>query len=85
MGVPGPGDVASLSDHYAATPLVHIIWSGLTLAFLARRIRVRVLAICHVLTTFTVVLATANHVATDAAAGAATLAIGSLVQQLLTG
>ncbi|MET8721502.1 hypothetical protein [Streptomyces misionensis] len=34
---------------------------------------------------FTVILATANHFVSDAVAGAATLAVGFLVQQLLTG
>ncbi|WP_019074970.1 phosphatase PAP2 family protein [Streptomyces hokutonensis] len=82
------GDVASLSNQYAAMPSVHIIWSawsGLTLAFLARRTWVRVLGLCYPLATFTVILATANHFVTDAAAGAATLAVGFLVQRLLTG
>ncbi|MEU9396386.1 phosphatase PAP2 family protein [Streptomyces sp. NPDC048324] len=82
------GDVASLSNQYAAMPSVHIIWStwsGLTLAFLARRTWVRVLGACYPLATFTVILATANHFVADAAAGAATLAIGFFVQRLLTG
>ena len=82
------GDVASLSNQYAAMPSVHIIWSawsGLTLVFLARRTWVRVLGACYPLATFTVILATANHFVTDAAAGAATLALGFLIQRLLTG
>ncbi|MFG3064222.1 phosphatase PAP2 family protein [Streptomyces sp. NPDC048231] len=82
------GDVASLSNQYAAMPSVHIIWSawsGLTLTFLARRTWVRVLGACYPLATFTVILATANHFVTDAAAGAATLALGFLIQRLLTG
>lgn len=81
------GDVASLSNQYAAMPSVHIIWSawsGLTLAFLARRTWVRVLGACYPLATFTVILATANHFVTDALAGAATLAVGFLIQRLLT-
>ncbi|MDT0467404.1 phosphatase PAP2 family protein [Streptomyces sp. DSM 41699] len=82
------GDVASLSNQYAAMPSVHIIWSawsGLTLVFLARHAWVRALGACHPLATFTVILATANHFVTDAAAGAATLALGFLTQRLLTG
>jgi hypothetical protein len=82
------GDVASLSNQYAAMPSVHIVWStwaGLTLAFLARRTWVRVLGACYPLATFTVILATANHFVADAAAGAATLATGFLIQRLLTG
>ncbi|MFF7639838.1 phosphatase PAP2 family protein [Streptomyces canus] len=82
------GDVASLSNQYAAMPSVHIIWStwsGLTLAFLARRTWVRVLGVCYPVVTFTVILATANHFVADAAAGAATLAVAFLLQRLLTG
>jgi hypothetical protein len=82
------GDVAALSNQYAAMPSVHIIWSawsGLTLAHLARRTWVRVLGACYPLATFTVILATANHFVADAAAGAATLATGFLLQQLATG
>ncbi|MGY6021761.1 phosphatase PAP2 family protein [Streptomyces spinosirectus] len=82
------GDVASLSNQYAAMPSVHIVWStwaGLTLAFLARRTWVRVLGICYPVATFAVILATANHFVADAAAGAATLAISFLLQILLTG
>ena len=69
-------------------PSVHIIWSGwsgLTLAFLARRCWVRVLGVLYPLATFTVILATANHFLTDALAGAATLALGFVLQQMLTG
>lgn len=82
------GDVASMSNQYAAMPSVHIIWSawaGLALAFLARRTWVRVLGVLYPLATFTVILATANHFLADAAAGAATLAAGFLIQRLLTG
>ncbi|WP_328828896.1 phosphatase PAP2 family protein [Streptomyces sp. NBC_00252] len=43
------------------------------------------LGLCYPLATFTVILATANHFVTDAAAGAATLATGFLIQRLLTG
>ncbi|MCX4452358.1 phosphatase PAP2 family protein [Streptomyces sp. NBC_01728] len=82
------GDVASLSNQYAAMPSVHIIWSvwsGLTLAFLARHAWVRVLGACYPLATFTVILTTANHFVADALAGAVVLAVGFLLQQLLTG
>ncbi|MBY8888842.1 phosphatase PAP2 family protein [Streptomyces sp. PTM05] len=82
------GDVASMSNQYAAMPSVHIIWSawsGLTLACLARRTWVKVLGVCYPLATFTVIIATANHFLTDAFAGAATLAIGYAAQRALTG
>ncbi|WP_329311079.1 phosphatase PAP2 family protein [Streptomyces sp. NBC_01262] len=82
------GDVASLSNQYAAMPSVHIVWSawsGLAVAFLARRTWVRVLGAVYPLATFTVILATANHFVADAVAGALTLAAGFLLQRLLTG
>lgn len=80
--------MASLSNQYAAMPSVHIVWSawsGLTLVCLARRTWVRLLGACYPLATFTVILATANHFITDAVAGAVTLALGFLLQRLLTG
>jgi PAP2 superfamily protein len=82
------GDVASLSNQYAAMPSVHIIWSswsGLALLHLARRRWIKVLGALYPLATFTVILATANHFVTDAAVGAAVLACGFLIQRLLTG
>jgi PAP2 superfamily len=82
------GHVASVSNQYAAMPSVHIVWSawcGLTLAFLARRTWVRVLGVCYPLATFVVILSTGNHFLADAVAGAATLAVGFLIQRLLTG
>ena len=45
----------------------------------------KILGILYPLVTFTVILATANHFVTDAIAGAATLALGFLIQRLLTG
>ena len=82
------GHVSSVSNQYAAMPSVHIVWSGwcgATIAALARRTWVRVVGLCYPLFTFTVILATANHFLTDAVAGALTLALGFLIQRLLTG
>ncbi|MFG2523517.1 phosphatase PAP2 family protein [Streptomyces sp. NPDC048527] len=82
------GDVASLSHQYAAMPSVHIIgsaWSGLALAFLARRAWVSILGCAYPLATFTVIRSTANHFVADAIAGALTLTLGFLVQRLLAG
>ncbi|MBM9503162.1 phosphatase PAP2 family protein [Streptomyces sp. KK5PA1] len=84
----GSGHVSSVSNQYAAMPSVHIVWStwsGLTLAALAHRTWVRVLGVCYPLATFTVILATANHFVADAVGGALTLAVGFLIQRLLTG
>ncbi|MCC2275231.1 phosphatase PAP2 family protein [Streptomyces sp. ET3-23] len=82
------GDVAQLSNQDAAMPSVHIVWSawcGTVLFHLARRTWVRALGVLYPLATFTVIIATANHFITDAVAGAATLAVGFLVQRVLTG
>ena len=82
------GHVSTVSNQYAAMPSVHIVWSawaGLTLAFLARRTWVRVLGACYPLCTFVAIISTANHFFADAVAGATTLAIGFLIQRLLTG
>ncbi|MDJ0341739.1 phosphatase PAP2 family protein [Streptomyces sp. H10-C2] len=82
------GDVASMSNQYAAMPSVHIAWSawsGLALVHLARRRWVKILGALYPLATFAVILSTANHFVADAAAGAATLAAGFLIQRLLTG
>jgi hypothetical protein len=84
----GSGQVSGVSNQYAAMPSVHIVWSawsGLTVAFLARHTWVRVLGVCYPLATFTVILGTANHFLADAVAGAATLALGFLIQRLLIG
>ncbi len=82
------GHVSNVSNQYAAMPSVHIVWSawaGLTVACLARHTWVRVLGVCYPLATFVVIISTANHFLADAVAGAAVLAIGFLVQRLLTG
>jgi len=82
------GHVSTVSNQYAAMPSVHIVWSawsGLTLAFLARRTWVKVLGLCYPLATFVVIISTANHFFADAVAGAATLTLGFLIQRLLTG
>ncbi|MEW1862531.1 MULTISPECIES: phosphatase PAP2 family protein [unclassified Streptomyces] len=82
------GHVSTVSNQYAAMPSVHIVWSawcGLTLFFLARWTWLRVLGVCYPLATFVVIISTANHFFADAVAGAATLAIGFLLQRLLFG
>jgi hypothetical protein len=84
----GSGHVSTVSNLYAAMPSVHIVWaawSGLTVAFLARHTWVRVLGVLYPLATLTVILSTGNHFIADAAGGAVTLALGFLIQHLLTG
>lgn len=82
------GHVDSVSNQYAAMPSVHIVWSawsGLTIAHLARRTWAKVLGLCYPMATFVVIISTANHFFADAVGGALALALGFLIQRLLTG
>jgi PAP2 superfamily protein len=82
------GDVAAASNQYAAMPSLHIawsLWSGVTVAMLARRGWVRLLGACYPFATCFVIVATANHFVLDAVGGAAVLACGYAVQYRLTG
>jgi hypothetical protein len=84
----GSGPVSTVSNLYAAMPSVHIVWaawSGLTVAFLARSTWIRVLGALYPVATLVVILATGNHFIADAAGGALTLAVGFLIQRLLSG
>lgn len=84
----GSGPVSTVSNLYAAMPSVHIVWaawSGLTVAFLARSTWIRVLGALYPVATLVVILATGNHFIADAVGGALTLAVGFLIQRLLSG
>lgn len=84
----GSGQVASLSNQYAAMPSVHVAWStwcGVTLFRLARLRWVKVLGLLYPVLTCTVILATANHFVADAGGGLATLAAAFGLQRLLRG
>lgn len=82
------GDMASVSNQFAAMPSMHIgwsLWCGLTIAFLARRRWVRVVALLYPLVTLVVIVASANHFFMDAVAGAACTGIGLLSSRLVYG
>jgi PAP2 superfamily len=84
----GSGDVADMSNQFAAMPSLHIgwaLWCGITLWRLAPRRSVRILGLCYPLVTLAVIVGTANHFVLDAAGGAAALAIGYGVQRLVSG
>lgn len=84
----GSGDVAQVSNQFAAMPSLHIgwsLWCGLTIWRFARRRWVRVLGLCHPLLTFGVIVGTANHFVLDAVGGVAALATGFAVQRLVSG
>jgi hypothetical protein len=70
-GVAPSDPVVSVSNQYAAMPSMHVgwaLWSGITLACLARSPLLRVLGVCYPVATFLVVVATGNHFVLDAVA-----------------
>ncbi|MCD0485071.1 phosphatase PAP2 family protein [Streptacidiphilus sp. ASG 303] len=80
------GDMAHVSNQYAAMPSMHIgwsLWCGLTIAFLTRHRWLRVLGLLYPLATLTVIVATANHFFMDAVGGAACLGVGFTASRLL--
>lgn len=73
------GDLAHVSNQYAAMPSMHIgwsLWCGITVAMLARHTWVRVLGVLYPVTTLLVIVSTANHFWLDAAGGTACLTVG---------
>lgn len=82
------GDLANVSNQYAAMPSMHIgwsLWCGITIAVLARRTWVRVLGLAYPGVTLVVIVATANHFWLDAVGGAACLAVGFTVAYTVHG
>ncbi|MEU5425460.1 phosphatase PAP2 family protein [Streptomyces olivoreticuli] len=73
------GNLADMSNQYAAMPSMHIGWSawcGVTIATLARPVWVRVLGAVYPLATLVVIVATANHFWLDAVGGLLCLTFG---------
>ncbi len=82
------GDMAQVSNQFAAMPSMHIgwsLWCGLTIAFLARRYWVKALGLLYPLTTLVVIIASANHFFMDAVAGALCTLVGLLVSRVVYG
>jgi PAP2 superfamily len=82
------GDVASVSNQFAAMPSLHLgwsLWCGVAITMLARRRLVRVLGAAYPATTLVVIVATANHFVLDAVGGAVALAAGFGIQWVFTG
>ena len=78
------GDLAEMSNQYAAMPSMHIgwsLWCGLTIAALARAPWLRILGLLYPALTLVVIVATANHFWLDAVGGALCLALGYLVSR----
>lgn len=73
------GDLAHVSNQYAAMPSMHIgwsLWCGITVAMLARHAWVRVLGVLYPVATLLVIVSTANHFWLDAAGGSLCLGVG---------
>ncbi|MEU2516558.1 phosphatase PAP2 family protein [Streptomyces syringium] len=73
------GNLADMSNQYAAMPSMHIGWStwcGVTIALLARAVWVRTLGLLYPVATLVVIVSTANHFWLDAVGGLLCLAFG---------
>ncbi|MEU0840351.1 phosphatase PAP2 family protein [Streptomyces sp. NPDC005962] len=73
------GNLATMSNQYAAMPSMHIgwsLWCGLTIATLARPVWARVLGLLYPTATLLVIVATANHFWMDAVGGIVCLSFG---------
>ncbi|MGK5630734.1 phosphatase PAP2 family protein [Streptomyces sp. URMC 123] len=73
------GNLANMSNQYAAMPSMHIgwsLWCGITIAMLARPMWAKVLGLLYPTTTLIVIVATANHFWLDAVGGTLCLGFG---------
>lgn len=82
------GDLAHVSNQYAAMPSMHIgwsLWCGITIATLARRRWVKTLGMVYPAVTLLVIISTANHFWMDALGGATCLGCGFAVSYAVYG
>jgi hypothetical protein len=82
------GNLAHVSNQYAAMPSMHIgwsLWCGITIAMLAKPLWVRILGVLYPLLTLTVIISTGNHFWLDAVGGALCLSIGFAVAYAVYG
>ncbi|KAA6222277.1 inositol phosphorylceramide synthase [Streptomyces albofaciens JCM 4342] len=73
------GNLASMSNQYAAMPSMHIgwsLWCGVMIALIARPVWAKVLGLLYPATTLVVIVSTANHFWLDAVGGILCLAFG---------
>jgi hypothetical protein len=81
-------NIAKDANQYAAMPSLHIgwaLWCAMAIVTLAQRRWVRILGAMYPMFTLFVVLGTANHFVLDAVGGVIALAIGVVVERLLSG
>ncbi len=82
------GNLADMSNQYAAMPSMHIGWStwcGVTIAMLARRAWAKALGALYPLATLVVIVSTANHFWLDAVGGLLCLTLGGALSRLWYG
>jgi hypothetical protein len=82
------GNLAHVSNQYAAMPSMHIgwsLWCGITIAMLAEPILAKALGMLYPVATLVVIISTANHFWLDAAGGILTLSFGYTVSFLAYG
>ncbi|MDJ1137407.1 phosphatase PAP2 family protein [Streptomyces iconiensis] len=73
------GNLAEMSNQYAAMPSMHIgwsVWCGITIAMLARPLWAKILGALYPVTTLVVIVSTANHFWLDAVGGLLCLTLG---------
>ncbi|MFH8343493.1 phosphatase PAP2 family protein [Streptomyces sp. NPDC018045] len=73
------GNLASMSNQYAAMPSMHIgwsLWCGVMIALIAKPVWAKVLGLLYPATTLMVIVSTANHFWLDAVGGILCLAFG---------
>lgn len=73
------GNLASMSNQYAAMPSMHIgwsLWCGITIALLARPLWAKVAGLLYPALTLVVIVSTANHFWLDALGGVLCLGFG---------
>ena len=76
------GNLAEMSNQYAAMPSMHIGWSmwcGVTIVMLSRPLWGKVLGVLYPVSTLVVIVCTANHFWLDAVGGLLCLAFGFLL------
>lgn len=79
VGSMASGNLADMSNQYAAMPSMHIgwsVWCGITIAALATPLWVRLLGVLYPVGTLIVIVCTANHFWLDAVGGVVCLGFG---------
>ncbi|MDX3232607.1 phosphatase PAP2 family protein [Streptomyces sp. ME19-01-6] len=82
------GNLANMSNQYAAMPSMHIgwsLWCGITIAMLARPVWVKALGLLYPTATLVVIVATANHFWLDGIGGVVCLLFGFALSRLWYG